>query len=65
MMSFQLHRLDDDPVFWQMQRYEPDLNQLTDPQQFARWQTASRCASTISRSKGAARMKHRPFRRAA
>jgi hypothetical protein len=37
-----LHRLDDDPDFRQMLQYEPDLNRLTDPQQYAQWQALRR-----------------------
>ena len=37
-----LHRLDDDPDFRQMLPYEPDLNRLTDPQRYARWQALRR-----------------------
>jgi hypothetical protein len=64
-LQLPLHRLDDDLSFRQMPQFEPDHNQLTNPQQFTRWQTASRYPPTTSRPKGAARVKRRPFRGAA
>jgi hypothetical protein len=41
-LQLPLHRLDDDPDFRQMLPYEPDLNRLTDPQRYARWQALRR-----------------------
>ena len=41
-LQLPLHRLDDDPDFRQMLQYEPDLNRLTDPQRYARWQALRR-----------------------
>jgi hypothetical protein len=41
-LQLPLHRLDDNPDFRQMLEYEPDLNRLTDPQRFARWQALRR-----------------------
>jgi hypothetical protein len=41
-LQLPLHRLDDDPDFRQMLRYEPDLNRLTEPQRFAQWQALRR-----------------------
>jgi hypothetical protein len=41
-LQLPLNRLDDDPDFRQMLPYEPDLNRLTDPQRYARWQALRR-----------------------